>query len=65
MLAGHPDWLRVRPRFARSDGLDHPPDGRAASPLAPLVSAMLACPPDRLGVALVGGDGLEPPTLSV
>ncbi len=26
---------------------------------------MLACPPDRLRVSLVGGDGFEPPTLSV
>ena len=29
------------------------------------MSLMLACPPDRLRVRLVGGDGLEPPTLSV
>jgi len=26
---------------------------------------VLACPPDRLGSGMVGGDGLEPPTLSV
>ena len=26
---------------------------------------VLACPPDSLGSSMVGGDGLEPPTLSV
>jgi hypothetical protein len=33
--------------------------------LASLATLMLACPADSLRVSLVGGDGLEPPTLSV
>ena len=33
--------------------------------LASLARPVLACPRDRLRIGLVGGDGLEPPTLSV